>query len=142
MKVGPPGRYGNYNSTMIRDPLPSRVRCELRLHPFERVAHHILTQVHYKPKPPRVYQSRAEEIRVKRSMLRSTLLSGSGLTEELLQFVQDCPEAAEWVKARVPPESWARLEDPSEFVLPLEPREGNTWTGSPDLAERSESPET
>jgi hypothetical protein len=66
-------------------------------------------------------------------MLLNKLLINLGLTVELLRFVQDSPDAAEWVKARVPPESWARLEDPSEIgVVPLEPKEGHTWTGSSD----------
>ena len=76
---------------------------------------------------------------MKRRMLRDTLRSNLGLTEELLRFVQDFPDAAEWVKARVPPETWARLDDPSEFVLPLAPKEGHTWTGSSDQGERPES---
>ena len=72
-------------------------------------------------------------------MLRNTLLSNLGLTESLLRFVQDCPDAAEWVKARVPLEAWARLEDPSEFVLPLEPEEGHSRTESSDRVEHPES---
>lgn len=76
---------------------------------------------------------------MKRRMLRNTLLSNLGLTESLLRFVQDCPDAAEWVKARVPLEAWARLEDPSEFVLPLEPEEGHSPTESSDRVEHPES---
>ena len=76
---------------------------------------------------------------MKRTMLLNTLRSNLGFTEELLRFVQDCPDAAEWVKARVPPESWARLEDPSEIGVPLEPKEGHTWTGSSDRIEHPES---
>jgi hypothetical protein len=67
---------------------------------------------------------------MKQTMLLDTLRSNLGLTQELLRFAQDCPDAAEWVKARVPPEAWARLEDPSEIGVPLEPKEGDTWTGS------------
>ncbi len=76
---------------------------------------------------------------MKRRMLRNTLLSNLGLTESLLRFVQDYPDAAEWVKARVPLEAWARLEDPSEFVLPLEPEEGHSRTESSDRVGHPES---
>jgi hypothetical protein len=72
-------------------------------------------------------------------MLLHTLRSNLGLTAELLHFVQDFPDAAEWVKARVPPESWARLDDPSEIGVPLELEEGHTWTGSSGVTERAES---
>ncbi|KAK4234786.1 hypothetical protein C8A03DRAFT_46963 [Achaetomium macrosporum] len=130
-------RWTGTEFVMMRDPLPGRVRRELRHYPFQRVAYHVLIQEYPKRRTPRVYKSRAEEIRVKRKMLRDTLLSSLGLTEELLRFVQDCPDAAEWVKARVPPETWARLEDPSEIVLPLEPKEGHTWTGPTKLEELS-----
>lgn len=111
---------------MLRDPLPRRARRELRHYPFQRVAHRHLIQEFPKRPRPRVYKSHAEEIRVKRAMLLNTLRSNLSLTEELLRFVQDCPDAAEWVKARVPPESWARLEDPAEIVVSLEPKEGHT----------------
>ncbi|KAL2127967.1 hypothetical protein VTI74DRAFT_9919 [Chaetomium olivicolor] len=124
---------------MIRDPLPGRVRRDLRHYPFQRVAYHVLIQEYRKRRTPRVYKSRAEEICVKREMLRDTLLSNLGLTEELVRFAQDCHGAAEWVKARVPPDTWARLEDHSDIVLPLEPKEGHTWTESSDRVERPES---
>ncbi|KAK3292990.1 uncharacterized protein B0H64DRAFT_403257 [Chaetomium fimeti] len=118
---------------------PSGVRRELQYYPFERVAHYILTEEYPRRRTPRVYKSRDEEIRVKRHMLRHTLLSNLCLTEELLRFVKDFPDAAERVKARVPPEAWARLEDPSEFVMPLEPDEGHTWAESSDRVECPES---
>ncbi|KAH6843404.1 hypothetical protein B0I37DRAFT_346917 [Chaetomium sp. MPI-CAGE-AT-0009] len=126
-------------SVIIHDRPPSRVRRELRHYPFERVPHHLLIEEYPRRRTPKVYKSRAEEMRVKRHMLHDTLLSNLCLTELLLRFVQDFPDAAEWVKARVPPEAWARLEDPSEPVLPLEPKEDQTWTGSSDPVERPES---
>ncbi len=52
---------------------------------------------------------------MKRARLLNTLRSNLGLTEELLRFVQDCPDGAEWVKARVPPETRARVEHLSEI---------------------------
>ncbi len=76
---------------------------------------------------------------MKRRMLYDTLRKNLCLTEELLRFVEDCPEAAEWVKARVPAKLWARLEDRSEFVVPLETNEDFTWTGPSSSVERPES---
>lgn len=49
-------------------------------------------------------------------MLRRTLLTNCGLTHNLMRFVRENPEAAEWVRVRVPPETWARLEDPDEWI--------------------------
>jgi len=54
-------------------------------------------------------------MRFQREMLRTTLVSGLGLTHELVRFVEDHPEEAAWVKARVSPEAWARLNDSSEY---------------------------
>lgn len=68
---------------------------------------------------PRVYKSLEEEEIVKTHMLLDTLLSNMRLGEENLRFVRKFPDGAEWVKAQVPPEAWARLDDPSERILPL-----------------------
>ncbi|KAK4139211.1 uncharacterized protein C8A04DRAFT_40906 [Dichotomopilus funicola] len=118
-------RWTGTEFMLVRDPLPSRVRRELRYYPFQRV-NRVLIQEYPKQPPLRRYKSRTEEIRVKRWILYETLLSNLGLTEELLGFVRDCPEAAEWVKLRVPPEAWARLEGLSTFALQqYEPEEGH-----------------
>ncbi|KAK3900817.1 hypothetical protein C8A05DRAFT_45412 [Staphylotrichum tortipilum] len=122
---------------VLNNPLPRKVRREIRHYPFRRVANHILTREHPKRPTPRVYKSRAKEIRIKREILYDTLRSNLTLTEDLLRFVQDCPEPAEWVKARVPPEVWARLED--EIVLLLHPNEGCIRAGSLDRVVRPES---
>ncbi len=65
-------------------------------------------------------------------MLRSTLLGNLGFSEELLRFVRDYPDVAESVRVQVPPESWARLEDRSKRVLPLELEESDPGTGPSD----------
>jgi hypothetical protein len=52
------------------------------------------------------------------------------LTVNLVRFAKENPGAAEWVKARVPPETWARLDDLSELVV----GEGHPWFGSLDDA--------
>lgn len=124
---------------MVSGPLPGSIRRELRHYPFKRIAHHILVQEYPKQRTPRVYKSREEEIRIKRVMLRDTLLSNLYLGENLRRFIQDFPDAVAWVKARVPPETWARLEEPSEMVLPREPKKGHAGTESSDGAERPES---
>ena len=67
------------------------------------------------PRPPRQYPSRAAEIRARREHLRSSLAGNLGLLPEHVTFVQEHPEEAAWVKARVPPETWTRLDDPSEI---------------------------
>ncbi len=129
------GRLTDCHSVMRHDPLPGIVRRKLRHYPFERVAHHILIKAQenpYRRPPPRVYKSRAEEIRIKRWMLRSTLLGNLGFSEELLRFVRDYPDVAESVRVQVPPESWARLEDRSKRVLPLELEESDPGTGPSD----------
>ncbi|KAH6615994.1 hypothetical protein B0J18DRAFT_484807 [Chaetomium sp. MPI-SDFR-AT-0129] len=101
----------------IQIPLPGKVRRELRHYPFERIPHHCLTRkVPVRP-PRRIYKSRDEEVRVKRHMLRGTLLENLYLTDELLQFAQDFPDGAEWVKARVPPELWAKVEEKMKLLL-------------------------
>ena len=60
---------------------------------------------------------------MRRQMLRDTLVSNLTLTVNLVRFANENPETAEWVKARVPPETWARLDDPSELVVD----EGHPW---------------
>lgn len=134
----------HHSSVAVHEPLPGKVRRKLQRYPFERVAHHILTRDNPTPRTPRVFSSRAEEIRVKRDSLRRTLLGNLGLTEELLRFVRDCPDAAEWVKARVPSEAWARLEDPSEYVLPFEAQyPGVKQDGdSTECSDQAERPKT
>lgn len=111
---------------MVCNPLPYRVRRELRYYPFQRVNHALIREYPKQP-PPRRYKSRTEEMRIKRWILYETLLGNLGLTEELLRFIRDCPEAAEWVKRRVPPEAWARLEGVQTFILQQrEPEEGHS----------------
>ncbi len=65
-------------------------------------------------------------------MLRETLLSNLWMTEEFLLFAKENSEVVEWVKARVPPETWARLDHPSGTVdaVPAEVEEGQTRPGS------------
>ncbi|KAK3898555.1 hypothetical protein C8A05DRAFT_47159 [Staphylotrichum tortipilum] len=113
-------RWTGTEFVILRDRLPGRVRRELRHYPFWRVAYHLLVQEFCKEPSPR---------------LRSNL----GFTEELLRFVQDCPDGAEWVKARVPPEAWARLEDRLEIRGTLEPKEGDTRTRSSGQVKHPES---
>ena len=73
-------------------------------------------------------------------MLRETLLSNLWMSEELFLFVKENPEVAEWVKARVPPETWARLDHPSGMIDAVpEVEEGQTRPGSLGT---SEPPET
>jgi hypothetical protein len=109
---------------IVHCPLPSSVLRKFRRYTFERVAHHLLTQKYPKWRTLRVYESRAEEKLAKQRMLQSTLLSNLCLTAEFLWFVQDFHDAADWVKARVPADSWARLKDSTESVLRLELEEG------------------
>ncbi|KAK4158277.1 hypothetical protein C8A00DRAFT_28783 [Chaetomidium leptoderma] len=66
--------------------------------------------------PPREFGSHEEEMRHRRKDLRSTLACGYSLFEEHVKFVQEHPKHAEWVKARIPPKAWERLDDPSEIV--------------------------
>jgi hypothetical protein len=39
------------------------------------------------------------------------------LFKEHVEFSRQHSKHAEWVKARVPPDVWARLDDPSQIVL-------------------------
>jgi hypothetical protein len=63
-----------------------------------------------------VFESRDEEIRVLKRMLRNTLACNLMLTEELVRFAKENPGPAEWVRARVPPDAWARVDDESEIM--------------------------
>ena len=103
----------------VHDPLPRRVRREIRDYPFQRIPpEHLVNRRIPRPiPPPRVFESRDEEIRVLRRDLRNTLARNLMLTEELERFARDNPGPAEWVRARVPPEAWARLNDPSEVEI-------------------------
>ena len=106
------------NSVMVHDPLPRRVRRRVRSYPFTRIPpEHLLNR--RTPRlipPPRVFESRDEEIRVLKRMLRDTLACNSTLTEELVRFAKKNPGPAEWVRARVPPDAWARVDDESEIM--------------------------
>ena len=64
-------------------------------------------------------------------MLRDTLLCNLWMTEELVKFAKDNPEVVEWVKARVPPETCARLDGEVE--------EGQPQPRSLLMSEHSES---
>lgn len=102
---------------MVQDPLPRRVRREVQQYPFKR-----LTAEQLKPPPkiwdeePRKFASDEQKMRHRREDLRSTLACGLSLFEDHVDFVRGHPKHAAWVKARVPPEAWARLDDPSEIV--------------------------
>lgn len=98
--------------------LPRRVRRRVRSYPLTRIPpEHLLKRQTLRPiPPPRVFESRAEEIRVQRTGLRNTLACNSGLTEELVRFAKENPGPAEWVRARVPPDAWARVDDETEMM--------------------------
>ncbi|KAL2147268.1 hypothetical protein VTI28DRAFT_10258 [Corynascus sepedonium] len=107
-------RWTGTEFVAILAPLPGEVRRQFQRYPFRR------SKLRYQkyvpgPRPPSHYRSHAEEMRFQREMLRTTLVSGLGLTHELVRFVEDHPEEAAWVKARVSPEAWARLNDSSEY---------------------------
>ena len=67
-------------------------------------------------------------------MLYRTLVCGLTLTEDLVRLAKENSGVAEWVKARVPPDVWARLDDPGEPVV-----EGHEWTVSSDVSKHPES---
>ncbi|KAK3898756.1 hypothetical protein C8A05DRAFT_47009 [Staphylotrichum tortipilum] len=110
-------RWTGTEFVMVHDPLPRRVRREFRHYPFEKSPH-----LHKPPPPPgpgprRTFGSRAEEIRFQRGKLLSTLRHNDYLTDALVRFVRENPEAADWVRVRVPPEVWPRLDDPYEPIV-------------------------
>ena len=117
---------------MIHDQLPRRVRREVRRCPFVRIPQRD-REPGWKP-PPRVFESHAEVILVRRQMLYDTLACGLTLTEDLVGLAKENSGVAEWVKARVPPDVWARLDNPREPVV-----EGPEWTVSSDVSERRET---
>jgi hypothetical protein len=98
-------------SDMVHDPLPRRVRPEVRAYPFVRLT----AEPPPPPEPRRVrkFRSHEEEIRHRREDLRNTLACGLALFEEQVEFARQYPNHAKWVKARVPPDVWARTDDPS-----------------------------
>jgi hypothetical protein len=100
------------SSVEVEDRLPGRVRREMRHYPFERFG-----QYPGRPRQPRKVLSAADELRCKRNNLRSTLAKGFCLLDWHLRFVKEHPQHAEWIKARLPPDVWARLSDPSEEVI-------------------------
>ncbi len=53
------------------------------------------------------------------------------MTEELLLFAKENPKVVEWVKARVPPKTWVRLDHSCGMVdpLPADVEEGQTRPG-------------
>ncbi|KAL2171279.1 hypothetical protein VTG60DRAFT_3385 [Thermothelomyces hinnuleus] len=112
----PPMLWYNWTGTellAVRDPLPHKVRREIQHYPFRR------SRLRYQkyvpgPRPPGQFRSQADEMRIQREILRNTLVSGLALTHELLRFARDHPDEAAWVRARVSPEAWARLDDHSE----------------------------
>jgi hypothetical protein len=117
------------------------VRRELRHYPFERIPDRD-DQPTPSPRPPRKFASRAEEIQFRRGKLRRALLCNLTLTETLVRFARENTAAAEWVKARVPPEAWARVEDPSEMVIWYDVEMGTDALiaiGSLDMSELPES---
>jgi hypothetical protein len=68
------------------------------------------------PKSVRKFGSHEEEMNHWRKDLRHSLACGLALFEEHVEYVRQHPKHAEWVKARVPPDAWARLDDPSQIV--------------------------
>lgn len=60
--------------------------------------------------PPK-FESHEEEMRYWRERLRQALACSFDLFQEHITFVREHPEHAEWVKARVPPDVWARVDD-------------------------------
>ncbi|KAK3296183.1 uncharacterized protein B0H64DRAFT_397605 [Chaetomium fimeti] len=103
----------------VHDPLPRRVRRRIRSYPFTRIPPERLLNRRV-PRPiqqPREFSSRAEEIRVQRHRLRDTLACNLMLTEDLARFAKENPGPAQWVRARVPPTAWARLDDPSQIAM-------------------------
>lgn len=122
-------------SVMVHDPLPRSVRRKLRHYPFRRIPLDVLVPLEPVRRTPRVYRSREEEIRVKREMLRETLVCNMAFTEDLVRFARKESGAAEWVRARVPPHIWARLDDPEELVLRRGSEEEHTCIGALDMSE-------
>jgi hypothetical protein len=99
------------NSIAVQDPLPRRVRRELRrYYPFKRWGPDV--ELEEDMKTQRKSRSPAEKMRACREHLRSTLAYGPGLPmlDKHVQFVKEHPDQAEWVKARLPPVAWERFE--------------------------------
>ncbi|KAK4106686.1 hypothetical protein N658DRAFT_555499 [Parathielavia hyrcaniae] len=97
----------------IHGPLPRSVRRELRHYPFERNPHRHKPLFVLEPgatPPRRKFRSHSEEVRIRRSVLRDCLLEGSGMSDALVEFAIENPDVVEWVRARVPPETWGRLD--------------------------------
>ncbi|EAQ89049.1 predicted protein [Chaetomium globosum CBS 148.51] len=108
-----------YKWTGAEFPLPRKVRRRVRSYPFTRIPpEQLLKRRTPRPiPPPREFESRAEEIRVQRARLRNTLACNLGLTEELVRFAKENPGPAEWVRARVPPDAWARVDDDTKVEM-------------------------
>lgn len=86
----------------MNESLPLRIREELKKWPFTWEGR----KFHREPKGPNGKYAPT----VQRAIIRSSLELGGPIFADQIEFLKEYPEHALWLKARLAPELWAKIE--------------------------------